>query len=79
MAGMQLDIHNSLNYKGYTALFGENTDPANRGDLHEGFDLGWEPEEGSAPDASLRDDGVMTGQNVWPNGLPGFKSHVLAY
>jgi isopenicillin N synthase-like dioxygenase len=55
------------------------TDPENRGDLHEGFDLGWEPEEVSSSTPGLRDDGVMTGQNVWPEGLPGFRSSVLAY
>ena len=37
-----LDIHKTPNFKGYTALLGENTDPENRGDLHEGFDIGWE-------------------------------------
>jgi isopenicillin N synthase-like dioxygenase len=56
---------------------GENTDPNNKGDLHEGFDLGWEPAEELLQ--SVREDGVMTGQNVWPEGLPGFKSSVLAY
>ena len=37
-----MDIHKTANFKGYTALLGENTDPEGRGDLHEGFDLGWE-------------------------------------
>lgn len=32
----KLDIHRSPNYKGYTALLGENTDPKGHGDLHEG-------------------------------------------
>lgn len=73
----QLDIHNSPAFKGYTALLGENTDPANRGDLHEAFDIGWEPEEGSP--AIARADGAMAGANVWPQGVPGFKAAVLAY
>ncbi|KAI0762015.1 Clavaminate synthase-like protein [Trametes elegans] len=70
-----LDIHKSLNFKGYTGLLGENTNPDNRGDLHEGFDLGWEELTG----ASRTDDGVMTGENVWPKNLPGFRKAVLEY
>ncbi|KZT57216.1 Clavaminate synthase-like protein [Calocera cornea HHB12733] len=64
-----LDIRLSPSYKGYTALLTENTDPANSGDLHEGFDLGSETEQGE-----------MRG-NVWPPAdvLPGFREHVLAY
>lgn len=58
---------------------GENTDPNNRGDLHEGFDIGWEPEEGSQSSAAVRDDGAMAGENVWPEGMPRFKASVLAY
>jgi hypothetical protein len=50
---------------------GENTNPEGRGDLHEGFDIGWE-EHG---------DGPMTGVNVWPRDadLPAFRDRVLAY
>src|SRR6266567_68679 len=51
----QLDIHKSKNFKGYTALLGENTNPENRGDLHEGFDLGWE-DPGSGTVRSSKDD-----------------------
>ncbi|OBZ71179.1 hypothetical protein A0H81_08531 [Grifola frondosa] len=70
-----LDIHNSNNFKGYTALLGENTNPENRGDLHEGFDLGWEDMSG----ATRSEDGAMTGENAWPDGLPGFREAVLDY
>lgn len=52
------------------------------GDLHEGFDLGWEPEvdvgDSRAETLLLRDDGAMAGENVWPD-LPGFKRTVLDY
>ncbi len=51
------------------------------GDLHEGFDLGWEPEVDvgdSRAKTLLRDDGAMAGENVWPD-LPGFKRTVLDY
>jgi Isopenicillin N synthase and related dioxygenases len=75
---LKLDIHKSHNFKGYTALLGENTNPDGQGDLHEGFDLGWEPNN-SSDTASIRDDGLMSGSNVWPDALPGFKESVLAY
>ncbi|KAF8900041.1 hypothetical protein CPB85DRAFT_1326496 [Mucidula mucida] len=62
--------------QGYTPLLGENTDPEGRGDLHEGFDLGWE-DSGDA--ASY--DGAMSGGNVWPENLPehDFRNPVLEY
>lgn len=72
-----IDIHKSDNFKGYTALLGENTNPENRGDLHEGFDIGWEAPNGT----SRTDDGAMTGENVWPapDALPHFREDVLEY
>ncbi|EJF60988.1 Clavaminate synthase-like protein [Dichomitus squalens LYAD-421 SS1] len=70
-----LDIHKSPNFKGYTALLGENTNPENRGDLHEGFDIGWEELTGT----SRTDDGLMTGENVWPADMPGFREAALEY
>ena len=73
---MAMDIHKSSNFKGYTALLGENTNPENRGDLHEGFDIGWEEPAGGRARA---DDGAMTGENVWPEGMPGFREAVLNY
>ncbi|KAB5591580.1 Pyridoxal kinase [Ceratobasidium theobromae] len=68
----KIDIHKSSNFKGYTALLGENTNPENRGDLHEGFDIGLE-----SSDTSLS----MGGMNVWPppDILPGFRNAVLRY
>ncbi len=78
----QWDIHKSPNYKGYTALLGENTDSNGLGDLHEGFDLGYESLEclatESGSDPLLRDDGAMTGKNVWPD-IPSFRETTLEY
>ncbi|KAN0130621.1 hypothetical protein V8E53_011514 [Lactarius tabidus] len=77
---MKLDIHKSQNFKGYTALLGENTNPENRGDLHEGFDLGWE-EPGTGAVRPSKEDGSMAGENIWPDDtlLPGFRQAVLGY
>lgn len=76
----QLDIRQSQNFKGYTSLLGENANPENRGDLHEGFDLGWEePVTGAV--RSSKEDGSMAGVNVWPDEAvhPGFRQAVLEY
>lgn len=73
-AKMKLDIHASPNFKGYTALLGENVNLNNKGDLHEAFDVGWES-EGTV----YSSDGAMVGSNVWPDNLPGFREDVLTY
>lgn len=72
---LQLDIHKSPNFKGYTGLLGENTNPENRGDLHEGFDVGWE----DPVTLTARKEGGLDGKNVWPEGLPGFRGQVMDY
>jgi isopenicillin N synthase-like dioxygenase len=79
--GLQLDIHKSPNFKGYTALLGENTDVTGNGDLHEGFDMGYEPRKPSGPASQTptASNSVMSGENVWPEGLPGFRDAVLEY
>ncbi|KAH9066131.1 2OG-Fe-II oxygenase [Lactarius deliciosus] len=77
---MKLDIHKSQNYKGYTALLVENTNPENSGDVHEGFDLGWEDPDTDIVRSS-KEDGPMAGENIWPDDalLPGFRQAVLEY
>ncbi|TFK23413.1 Clavaminate synthase-like protein [Coprinopsis marcescibilis] len=75
---MELDAHKSENYKGYTALLAENTDVTGNGDLHEGFDIGWE-QPGAELTSCLTRKGPMSGGNVWPSALPGFKEAVLSY
>ncbi|KAI5981507.1 hypothetical protein EDC04DRAFT_2874881 [Pisolithus marmoratus] len=70
---MKANIRASPNFKGYTALLGENVNANNKGDLHEAFDLGWES------DGTSSSDGPMVGRNVWPDNLPGFREDVLAY
>jgi len=74
----QLDIHATPNFKGYTALLGEKTNPASKGDLHEAFDIGWEPEM-AVCNSEIPADDPMYGTNVWPENLPGFREDVLAY
>ena len=68
-----MDIHKTSNFKGYTALLGENTDPTGRGDMHEAFDIGCEIPSGGG------NNGQMTGENVWPKEIPEFKGIVTDY
>ncbi|KAG5635450.1 hypothetical protein H0H81_011227 [Sphagnurus paluster] len=76
---MELDIGKSTNFKGYTALLQENVNPTGLGDLHEGFDIGWEPEGCDPLRLTTIADSAMSGTNIWPDNLPGFKEAVLAY
>ena len=39
---LELDIRKTPNFKGYTPLLSSNLDPENAGDMHEGFEIGWE-------------------------------------
>ncbi|MAC81420.1 MAG: 2OG-Fe(II) oxygenase [Rhodobacteraceae bacterium] len=70
-----ISVEKSDAMRGYTPLLGENTDPDNNGDLHEGFDL--------ALDLAEDDPDVQAGvygyaPNQWPD-LPGFRDPLVAY
>jgi isopenicillin N synthase-like dioxygenase len=71
-----ISVSKSDAMRGYTPLLGENTDPANKGDLHEGFDL--------ALDLTEDDPDVQAGvfgyaPNQWPGDLPGFREALTTY
>ncbi|KAI8986155.1 Clavaminate synthase-like protein [Trametes punicea] len=76
---MELDIRKAANFKGYNPILSSNNDPLNRGDLHEGFEFGWEEVDTPYYNKKRAVDGVMTGANVWPSELPGFRESVLSY
>ena len=60
------------------ALLSENNDPENHGDLHEGFDIGYEDID--TQNAKLyRSKSTMSGENVWPSEVPEFRDRVLNY
>ncbi|KIO08171.1 hypothetical protein M404DRAFT_997100 [Pisolithus tinctorius Marx 270] len=67
------------NFKGYEPLLGSNADPANRGDLHEGFAIGWEELMLKENDEKRVNDGAMAGANVWPLEPAGFREACLNY
>jgi len=75
----EIDIRKSMNYKGYTALLSSNNDPDNAGDMHEGFEFGWEEMQAKEFDEKRANDGAMAGANVWPRDVPGFREDVLTY
>ncbi|PWR03774.1 isopenicillin N synthase family oxygenase [Meridianimarinicoccus roseus] len=71
-----ISVEKSDAMRGYTPLLGENTDPENKGDLHEGFDL--------ALDLPADDPDVAAGvfgyaPNQWPDGLDDFREPLTAY
>ena len=83
---LRCDIRKSTSFKGYNALLSENTDPEGRGDLHEGFNIGWEALEGhesQAKDNIQHDENAtMRGANVWPEGgedMKEFRRAMLEY
>ncbi|KAI6140639.1 hypothetical protein BKA82DRAFT_4172544 [Pisolithus tinctorius] len=67
------------NFKGYEPLLDSNADPANRGDLHEGFEMGWEELVPKENDKKRANDGAMAGANVWPSEPAGFREACLNY
>ncbi|KAI0823965.1 Clavaminate synthase-like protein [Trametes gibbosa] len=76
---MEIDIRKASNFKGYNPVLSSNNNPLNRGDLHEGFEFGWEELNARLNDEKRANDGAMSGANVWPSDLPGFRDSVLSY
>ena len=69
---MNLHIDNSGEaLRGYTEIFGENTDPEHTKDLKEVFDLGREAQNGKVR--------PFFGPNQWPETLPEFESVMVNY
>jgi len=59
-----------------------NNNSYGAGDLHEGFEFGWEAPTTAANIAPEKDvEGVMAGANVWPSeeDVGGFREAALRY
>lgn len=79
-AKLRLDIRKSPVFKGYQPLMSSNNNPGNLGDMHEGFEVGWEELDAKSEDSKRASgSGVMAGENVWPHELPNFRTAVLQY
>ena len=49
------------------------------GDLHEGYEVGWEELNPKPDDPKEPNHGVMTGANVWPEEPSVFREAILEY
>jgi hypothetical protein len=76
---LEVDNKKTANFKGYNAVLASNNDPNGAGDMHEGFEFGWEELSETAGNDHRASDGVMAGGNIWPSSLPGFREAVLTY
>jgi isopenicillin N synthase-like dioxygenase len=80
---IQYDARRSSTFKGYNPLKSENNDPNNDGDLHEGWNIGFEgldPGSKDALDGGWKES-AMAGKNVWPEEgeVANFRKRVLTY
>lgn len=72
--------HNTVpNFRGYCPPLEANIQPGNKGDLHEGFRIGWEEKYGDPVVENASRDGVMAGGNVWPDTPEDFRTACMDY
>ncbi|KAI0345572.1 Clavaminate synthase-like protein [Trametopsis cervina] len=76
---LEVDNKKTANFKGYNAVLASNNDPDGAGDMHEGFEFGWEEINPTEDNSKRASDGVMAGGNIWPRELPAFRSAALTY
>ncbi|TBU44027.1 Clavaminate synthase-like protein [Dichomitus squalens] len=76
---LELDMTKTANFKGYNPVLSSNNNPENNGDMHEGFEFGWEEIDARPDDEKRANDGVMAGANVWPSDCLEFRESVLTY
>lgn len=76
---MKLYHKEVANFKGYAPALDSNIDPVNRGDWHEGFEIGWEELVPKENDEKRLNDGAMAGANVWPLEPVEFREACLDY
>ncbi|KDQ49234.1 hypothetical protein JAAARDRAFT_43023 [Jaapia argillacea MUCL 33604] len=74
---LELDMRKN-NFKGYNPVLSSNNDPENRGDLHEGFEFGWE-DLVAKPSVDEGATARSLAANVWPSDAPGFREALLEY
>ncbi|TFY63812.1 hypothetical protein EVJ58_g3026 [Rhodofomes roseus] len=78
-AKMELENKKTPNFKGYNPVRSSRNDPLSDGDMHEGFEFGWEALEADDYDGRQAKDGAMAGANVWPREPARFREAALAY
>lgn len=77
----KMDIVNTKtpNFKGYNPLLSSINDPDSAGDMHEGFEFGYEELVPTVNGQIRTSDGAMAGANVWPQELAQFREDELTY
>ncbi|KAG1854112.1 hypothetical protein C8R48DRAFT_722353 [Suillus tomentosus] len=76
---MKLHHKTVPNFKGYSPPLEANIQPGNKGDLHEGFRIGWEEKYEDPVVENASRDGVMAGANVWPDTPKDFRTACMDY
>ena len=76
---MEVDNKKTTNFKGYNSVLSSVNDPDSDGDMHEGFEFGWEELVPKLNDEKRANDGVMAGANIWPKTPPNFRHAELTY
>ena len=76
---MKVFYKNTPNFKGYNPVLSSVNDPASAGDMHEGFEFGWEEIVARQNDEKRANDGAMAGANIWPSEPEGFREAALTY
>ena len=76
---MEVDNKKTPNFKGYNSLLSSVNDPDSDGDMHEGFEFGWEELIPKDNDEKRTNDGVMAGANIWPKEPQNFRNAELVY
>ncbi|THG99102.1 hypothetical protein EW026_g3196 [Hermanssonia centrifuga] len=75
----EVDNSKTPNFKGYNSVLSSVNDPDSDGDMHEGFEFGWEELVPKVNDEKRANDGVMAGANIWPTDPVDFRKAVLTY
>ncbi|KIL67773.1 hypothetical protein M378DRAFT_158956 [Amanita muscaria Koide BX008] len=78
---MELENKKSPSFRGYAPILSGNNNPENAGDLHEGFQFGWEELVNAKGARGEEIDGAMSGANQWPSETeaPDFRRAALTY
>ncbi|KAI6107147.1 hypothetical protein EDD16DRAFT_1704233 [Pisolithus croceorrhizus] len=76
---MKLHHRQGAHYRGFEPLLDSNINAANRGDLYEGFVIGWEDLVPKDVDEEKADKSTLVFPNLWPSELPGFRETFINY
>ncbi|KAI5981690.1 hypothetical protein F5J12DRAFT_878989 [Pisolithus orientalis] len=76
---MKLYHREGANYRGYAPVLDSNIDSENKGDLFEGFVIGWEEQVFEEDDDKEADANTTTIPNIWPSEPARFREAFVNY